>query len=85
MAGVGPEYKRARMLAAAELLRAVKVSHIHDLALSHWCEVRKGKKWHVLEVLNTETRRSVTVSLKSPLDVPAYAEFAEAVMLRCRV
>lgn len=78
---MGPEYRRRRLLHAAELLRVAKVSSLRDLAISCWVESRT----HVIEILNTETHRSARAEHVSPLDVPTYAEFVEAVMSRCRV
>lgn len=78
----GPEYRRQRLLRAAELLRAAKIATLSDLAISHWVEI--GRR-HVLEVLNLDTKHSTQAEFVSPLDVPSYAEFVEAVMTRCRV
>ncbi len=86
---IGPEYKRSRLMKAAELLRAAKVQSFRDLAISCWVEERQ----HVVEVLNCDKdlRKpgglpfSARMTFTSPLDVPSYAEFIEAVMSRCRV
>lgn len=79
---IGPEYKRKRLLGGAELLRLAKISSVNDLAVSYWLE---GPQRYAVEVLNLETKRSSRVVLTSPLDVPSYAEFVEAVRSRCRV
>jgi hypothetical protein len=77
----GPEYRRARMLQAAELLRKVKLAGPRHLAVSHWLEQRQ----HVIEVQNLETGVSARLTALSPLDIPTYGEIVETLLLRCRV
>lgn len=78
---MGPEYKRARMLRAAELSRSIGLSSPREVALSYWVEERR----HVFELLNRDTGKSARMELTSALDVPTYAEVIETVLLRCRV
>ncbi len=80
---IGAEYVRTRMQVAASLLRRTKVSSVIHLALSYWTE--DGRKTHVVECLNRESRVAAIARLNSPLDVPTYAEFVEAIMVRRKV